>query len=125
MVQPAGRPIEWIYFSSASEGTYSNSLSYANYGTAINATVYVKIVTNAEGNFFWLYPCHGGGGVATANVHIVGMVLNTSPVLNANVTTISCYNKKGWRYRSANRQEGWGHLHSHGVMTFSSFEFIF
>lgn len=86
-------PLNGFTFSTSDSGSYSSTLTYASYGTTINATVYVKINTGTEGNFSGNIPITGGG-VTSANVNVNGVVLNTSPILNANVIPISCYNKK-------------------------------
>ncbi|HEY2727896.1 MAG TPA: T9SS type A sorting domain-containing protein, partial [Parafilimonas sp.] len=86
-------PLNGFLFSTKANGTFSNSLDFTNYGSALNYTIYVKINTKDTGDFTDKIPVKGGG-LPTAHVKVYGTVLNSSPALNADVTTISCYNRK-------------------------------
>lgn len=86
-------PLKGYLFSTTGDGIFTNTLSFSNYGNSLNYTVYVKIKTDAEGYFGGRIPVKGGG-LDSGFVKINGSVLNTSPALNANVSTISCYNRR-------------------------------
>jgi hypothetical protein len=80
-------------FSTSSSGPFTSTLSFSNYGSAINATVYVQQVTSTAGDFTGTISITGGGSLK-ATVKAISVVQNSSPELNAAVSTISCYNQK-------------------------------
>jgi hypothetical protein len=82
-------PFRGYSFSKSQSGSYTASLVYSNYGTQINSTVFVKINTDFEGAFAGNIPVTGGGA-SPASVRAKGTVLNTSPILTALVTPVSC-----------------------------------
>ena len=59
-------------------GSYSSILSFSDYGSEINATVYVKLKTDTEGNYNGSFYIRGGGA-ATAAVTARGYVKNYKP----------------------------------------------
>ena len=87
-------PLNGFTFSTVDDSAaYTNSLSFTNYGTDLNYTIYVRMNTLLEGNFVGGIPV-SGGGFSQVLVNASGEVLNSSPALNAKVNTVSCYNKK-------------------------------
>ncbi|MBS1745838.1 MAG: T9SS type A sorting domain-containing protein [Bacteroidetes bacterium] len=87
-------PLSGYIFSKFSYGPYFSSISFSKYkDSSLNRTIFVKMVTDTEGDFNGKIPV-SGGGLSKAYIDVNGSVLNTSPTLNADVTTISCYNKK-------------------------------
>jgi hypothetical protein len=87
-------PFNNYSFSTSLTGNFTDSLIINNYSNnAINQTIYVKLNTANVGNWSGNIPITGGGKKKTC-VRVSGNVLNTSPVLNAVVTNVSCYNNK-------------------------------
>lgn len=80
-------------FSKSMNGPYVSILNFSNYGSEINATVYIKLKTATEGNYNGSIFMRGGG-VSTAAVTTQGYVKNTSPALNGQLTQISCYKEE-------------------------------
>jgi hypothetical protein len=80
-------------FSTSASGPFTSTLLFSNYGSSINATVYVKQVTSTAGDFTGMISITGGG-TQTATVKAISVVQNSSPQLNAAVSMISCYNQK-------------------------------
>ena len=116
----AGRPIEWIYFFQCQWRHYSNFFELLNYGTAINATVHAWKSLQMPKEIF-LAISLSAVVVLLQPMFIVGMVLNMSPSIKRERYHHKLLQTKGWRYRSATVRRVVSHLHSHGVMTFSSF----
>jgi hypothetical protein len=75
--------------STANYGTYSESLVISNYGTAIKQNIYVKFNPATPGSYSGNITT-SGGGASSAFVGVSGEAVNSSPVLSANVTNISC-----------------------------------
>jgi hypothetical protein len=86
-------PFKGYGFSTSATGNFTDSLIINNYGNAINQTIYVKLNTANAGNWSGNIPITGGGK-KKALVSVAGNVLNTSPVLNAVVINVNCYNNK-------------------------------
>jgi hypothetical protein len=87
-------PLKGYVFAKFSDGPYLKSVAFSRYkDSSLNRTIYVKMATGTEGYFAGKVPV-SGGGLSNAFVDVSGTVLNTSPALNADVTTISCYNRK-------------------------------
>ncbi|HRI20038.1 MAG TPA: SprB repeat-containing protein, partial [Panacibacter sp.] len=88
-------PLNGYRFSLDSEGVYSDTITISNYGTSINKTVYVKLVTSTTGTFSGNLPVRGGiGSTSPVYVSLNGTVINSSPILSANVTSVTCNNYK-------------------------------
>ena len=85
-------PLNGFKFSSSANGTYTDSI-ILNYTSNLNATVYVKFNPADAGSFNGLIPVYGGGG-SPITVGSAGISINSSPVVNANVTNVTCYNSK-------------------------------
>jgi hypothetical protein len=86
-------PRDGYLFSLKPDSNFSSSLSFINYGSTLNYTIYVKINTKDTGNFSGRIPVKGGG-LPSSPVKVYGTVVNSSPLLNASITTVSCYNRK-------------------------------
>lgn len=86
-------PFRGFTFSTTENGKYTDSLIYSNYGQALNEVIYVKLNTDMTGNFSGYIPVKMNG-VNKEAVQVSGTVLNTSPLLNADVSMVSCFNMK-------------------------------
>jgi hypothetical protein len=86
-------PFKGYSFSTSATGNFSDSLIIKNYGNSINQTIYVKLNTANAGNWSGNIPITGGGN-KKALVSVAGNVLNTSPILDAVVINVNCYNNK-------------------------------
>lgn len=86
-------PLNGFTFSTAVDSTFNDSIIYTNYGSGLNATIYVKVKTAGIGYFSGNIPISGAGAI-TVYVPAKGVIVNTSPALDPVVTTVSCYNKK-------------------------------
>ncbi len=86
-------PFRNCTFSTSSTGSFTNSLILSNYGNSINQTIYVQLNTANAANTSGNIPIQGGG-LSTTYVSIQSSVVNTSPLLNAAISTVSCYGKK-------------------------------
>ena len=86
-------PLAGFLFSTKSNGTYSSSISFTNYGSTLNYTIFVKMDTKDTGTFSGKVLIKGGG-LATGRVSVNGTVFNANPTITANVNTVSCNNRK-------------------------------
>ncbi|MEP6683130.1 MAG: T9SS type A sorting domain-containing protein [Parafilimonas sp.] len=86
-------PLPGFLFSTKSNGSFTPSIFFTNYGSTLNYTIYVKMNTRDTGTFIGKVLVKGGG-LATGKVSLNGTVFNANPTLTANVNTISCNNRK-------------------------------
>ncbi len=89
-------PLKGYSFCRTGDGPFTNSLVFSKYAThnvTLSRTIYVKMNTGRSGTFTGGIPI-AGGGLPTVYVNATGTVVNSSPVLDALVTTVSCYNKQ-------------------------------
>jgi hypothetical protein len=86
-------PFNNCSFSTLATGNFTDTLYISNYGNAINQTIYVKLNTANAINISGSIPITGGGK-NKASVNVSGNVQNTSPILNAIVSNVLCYNNK-------------------------------
>jgi hypothetical protein len=86
-------PFTGYSFSASATGNFTDSLIINNYGNAINQTIYVNLKTANAGSWSGNIPITGGGK-KKAFVSVAGNVVNSSPILNAVVVNVSCYNNK-------------------------------
>ncbi|WP_158638351.1 T9SS type A sorting domain-containing protein [Panacibacter ginsenosidivorans] len=86
-------PLPGYSFSTAINGTFTDSLIISSYGTGINKSIYVKfspLKTNVySGNVFI-----SGGGYKAISMALKGAGINSRPVLTANISNASCNNTK-------------------------------
>ncbi|MEP6465854.1 MAG: T9SS type A sorting domain-containing protein [Parafilimonas sp.] len=86
-------PLAGFLFSTNSDSNFAPSIFFTNYGSALNYTIYVKMNTKDTGTFNGKIPITGGG-LPAVRIKATGTVFNSNPRINANVTTISCNNRK-------------------------------
>jgi hypothetical protein len=86
-------PLNNCSFSTSATGNFTSSFILSNHGKTINQTIYVKINTTKAVTIFDSIPITGGGK-KKAIVYVNGTVVNSSPVLNAVVTNLTCHNSK-------------------------------
>jgi hypothetical protein len=86
-------PLNGFKFSTSGTGAFANSLTFSDYGSAINTTVYVKQNTVTTGDFSGNIPVSGGGS-ASVSVKAISVISNTNPALDAALSLVSCTNKK-------------------------------
>ena len=87
-------PVAGFKFSSTATGTYNDSLIIAaGYGTTLTQSVFVKFSPAAAGTYN-ANASISGGGAAPASITLKGIAVNSSPVLSAIVTNISCKGSK-------------------------------
>ncbi|HRI19428.1 MAG TPA: T9SS type A sorting domain-containing protein, partial [Panacibacter sp.] len=82
-------PLAGYGFSAAATGPFADSINISGYSTSISQTVYVQLRTSVTGSFNSKLPVKGGGSSALY-LPLYGTVVNTSPVLSANVTSLAC-----------------------------------
>ena len=83
-------PLAGFTFSTSDTGAYTPSLVISGYGKSFTEAVYVKFNPAKLGYYSGSIPIRGGGVISTS-VAVNGTVINSSPVLSANVASISCY----------------------------------
>ncbi len=87
-------PFNSCSFSTSATGNFTDSLVINNYSNnTINQTIYVKINTATAVNISGNIPIKGGGKKKVF-ISVKASVVNTSPILNAVVSTVNCYNNK-------------------------------
>ena len=86
-------PLASYKFSTASNGTYSDSLNITNYGITLSQTIYIRFNPATVGSFNLNIPV-SGGNVSTINIPVQGNSVNSRPALTAAVTNITCNNLK-------------------------------
>jgi hypothetical protein len=87
-------PLPGVSFSTSVSGNFSDSLILNNYSNnTLNQTIYVKINTSDPITISDNIPITGGGK-KTVLESVNATVVNTSPILNAAVSTVSCYNNR-------------------------------
>jgi hypothetical protein len=81
-------------FSTSATGNFTESLIINNYSNnTINQTIYVKINTANAVTISGKIPITGGGQ-KKALVDVKAPIINANPILNAMVSSVSCYNNK-------------------------------
>jgi hypothetical protein len=86
-------PFKNCEFSATAKGKFKTKLLISDYGNTINQTIYVKLNTADTISISGSIPITGGGK-NEALVNVSGSVVNTSPVLNAVVSNITCFNSR-------------------------------
>lgn len=86
-------PISGFKFSAATNGVYTDSLIYSNYGTTLNRTVYAKFAPSAEAMYDVVIPISGGGG-SPAGIGVSGFAVNSKPSLSGAVNNVSCFGSR-------------------------------
>jgi hypothetical protein len=87
-------PFNGCSFSTSATGDFNDSLILNNYSdSTINQTIYVKINTSDPITISGNIPI-SGGGKKKVWVSVNAAVVNSSPILNAAVSTVSCYNNR-------------------------------
>lgn len=83
-------PVNGFKFSANENGYYSSTFSISNYGSNLNnRNVYVKYYPEVEGAQSVIIPINGGGS-NPSGVEAAGTAINSSPVLSAEISGISC-----------------------------------
>ena len=86
-------PLNGFSFSTYPDSAFTSTLFLSNYGSAINSVIYVKLNTKDTGDLSGRIVIKGGG-LPIGRVRVKAFIQNSSPVLKANITPISCYNSK-------------------------------
>lgn len=82
-------PLTGYKFSTTNNGTYTNSVTISGYGTTLSQAVYVKFSPTTTGSFNGNIPISGGGATASG-IAATAIAVNSSPVLTAAPTNITC-----------------------------------
>ncbi len=85
-------PVAGFRFSENTDSSYTDSITFHNYGSSLQKTIYVMFTPNAGGDFN-IIPVKGGGA-RSIKVSVSATALNSSPILSANINNISCNNSK-------------------------------
>jgi hypothetical protein len=86
-------PLPGFAFATASDGEYADSITLSGYGASFYQTIYVRFKPSDIGSFSGNLPIYGGG-VAPVSTSIKGVAINSTPLVTANVTNITCNNAK-------------------------------
>lgn len=86
-------PKNGFSFSLTKDGVFRDSIILNNLSSSCNSILYIKFNPQAEGSYSGGIPFKGAGVTATI-IPVRGYAVNTSPLLDANVTNISCNGKK-------------------------------
>ncbi|HRI20515.1 MAG TPA: hypothetical protein PLA68_06155, partial [Panacibacter sp.] len=86
-------PVTGFVFSGTAGGTYGNTFVISNYGLSVNRSVYVKFNPATVGSYATSIPVTGGGGTPIS-ISVTGTAVNSSPVLSAAITNITCNGAK-------------------------------
>lgn len=86
-------PLHGFVFSTSSDGPYTDSIILNGYGASFYQNIYLKFQPDSAGVYNGNIPVYGGG-VNPASVHVKGIAIDSRPIVNANVTNVSCNNAK-------------------------------
>jgi hypothetical protein len=86
-------PLSGYKISSVNSGPYSDSLIITNYGTSFSQPVYVKFSPANAASYNGDIIIRGGGA-NPISVAVSGTAVNSSPLLSANLTNVSCSGAK-------------------------------